>query len=100
MTKQQIRILQLSRKKPRTLKWLCRRLRMSYDQMVNAIDDDLNQYVNINYSADEWDDYKVEPKNRGITFLEERKVEQRRWAVPVIISCIALLISIVAILKQ
>ena len=102
MTKQQIKILRYIRKQPRTWEDVCNKFNIPCDTTsklyLDAFGDNFLDYADGTRKEPHFKSI-IEINNKGIAFLEERDKDTfHRW-MPYAYSTIALIVSIIALIK-
>ena len=95
MTKLQIKVLSYCLKKRRTFAQIARHCNVTVETLrTQVLDPELQALIDAGDTDGHIEDFTAQANNAGISFVENRRKDNRRYRVPLAISILALLTAI------
>lgn len=95
MTKLQIKALSYCLKKRRSFSRIARHCNVTVETLVSdVLDLEMQAFIDADDTPERLEDFTAQANNAGISFIEHRRKDNRRYRVPLVISILALLSAI------
>lgn len=100
MTKLQIKVLSYCLKKRRTFAQIARHCNVTVETLrTQVLDPELQALIDAGDTDRRIEDFTAQANNAGISFVENRRKDNFRFRFPTLLSLLAIIISVIALLK-